>query len=123
MIMKYLLLLLIFSIPAIAGFALSAGGGQPDPTFRLSTIERRIDQMQSRLDLLEREVRSSSAPGPRSESFSELRLQYQGLSEQVSFMQMQLIEARKAIDKLNDAEFRRNEAKEQQKPKDEKKKP
>lgn len=122
--MKYLSLLVIFSFPTIVGLSLNPGGSQPDPTFRINTIERRLDQMQSRLDLLEREVRASSAPGQsRPDALSDLTLQYQGLSQQVSFMQMQLIEARKAIDKLNDAESRRDESKEQPKPKDEKKKP
>lgn len=121
--MKYLLLLVIFSIPAIVGLPLNSSGGQPDPTFRLNTIERRIDQMQSRLDLLEREVRASASGQARPDSLADLRLQYQGLSAQVSYMQMQLVEARKAIDKLNDAESRKSEAKEQPKPKDEKKRP
>ena len=124
--MKYLcaVLLMLLSIPAISALSSPPVTAQPDPTFRFNAIERRLDQMQSRLDLLEREVRSGpSIAQSRPDSTAELRQQYLGLSEQVSFIQIQLVEARKAIDRLNDAEARRIDTKEPQKSKDEKKKP
>jgi hypothetical protein len=88
----------------IALFGLSAGvaPSQPDISFRLNTIERRIDQMQIRVDAMERELRTQALlqSPERSTGVDDLRQQYVGLSEQVSLMQLQLIEVRKTLDRL-----------------------
>jgi len=86
----------LFSVPT--GVAPS----QPDISFRLNTIERRIDQMQIRVDSMERELRTQAlVQSPeRSAGVEDLRQQYVGLSEHVSLMQLQLIEVRKTLDRM-----------------------
>jgi len=126
--MKSLFLFVLFSVPAMFAMPTTVATTQPDLTFRLSTIERRIEQMQIRLDSLERDFRGSSIRGSdRPEALADLKQQYLGLSEQVSLMQIQLVEARRAIDRLNAAEPRddktKEKNKEQPKTNEEKKKP
>ena len=95
-------------VAIISLFALPTGVAptQPDINFRLNTIERRIDQMQMRVDSMERELRTQALlqSPERSTSVTDLRQQYVGLSEQVSLMQLQLVEVRKTLDKLSQPE-------------------
>ena len=93
-------------VAIISLFAVPTGvaPSQPDVNFRLNSIERRIDQMQIRVDGMERELRTQALlqSPERSTSVNDLRQQYVGLSEQVSVMQLQLVEVRKTLDKLTE---------------------
>ncbi len=93
-------------VAIISLFAVPTGvtPSQPDVNFRLNTIERRIDQMQIRVDGMERELRTQALlqSPERSAGVNDLRQQYVGLSEQVSVMQLQLVEVRKTLDKLTE---------------------
>lgn len=95
----------------------SASPGQ-NFEFRLASIERRLDQMQNRVDAVEREQRMQSLPASRSDGTREmvLDLQRQQIShaQQMIALQQQLLDMRKAIDRLTTA---REEAQESNKPK------
>ena len=76
-----------------------------DLTFRLMNIERRLDQLQQRVDGLEREYRSQSIGGARSpgvapETVLELQRQQLAMAEQVVLMQQQMLQLRKTVDQL-----------------------
>jgi hypothetical protein len=81
----------------------TAGQGQ-DPTFRLINIERRLDQLQTRVDYLDRaqQTQSLSGSGSSATTASILELQRQNLSlaEQLVTMQRQMLEMQRAIDRL-----------------------
>lgn len=81
----------------------TAGQGQ-DQSFRLINIERRLDQLQTRIDYLDRAQQSQSITGPSSNgttaSILELQRQNLSLAEQLVTMQKQMLELQKAIDRL-----------------------
>jgi len=70
--------------------------------FRMATLERRIDQLQNRVDTVEREQRmqtlsSSTRPAVTPETVQELQRQYLGLTEQVVVLQRHMLEVQKAL--------------------------
>ena len=70
--------------------------------FRMATLERRIDQLQNRVDTVEREQRmqalsSSTRPAVTPETVQELQRQYLGLTEQVVLLQRHMLEVQKAL--------------------------
>ncbi len=96
-----ILLLAFFTAPAP-----TAGQGQ-DQTFRLLNIERRLDQLQTRVDFLERiqqSLQSQSQGNANSNTATaavlELQRQQLYLAEQVLTMQRQMLEMQKKIDRL-----------------------
>ncbi|MDQ3010761.1 MAG: hypothetical protein M3X11_08685 [Acidobacteriota bacterium] len=93
------ILLLVSLIPPTP----TAGQGQ-DLTFRLMNIERRLDQMQTRIDYVER-VQQSPTPNIQSSNMAtaavlELQRQQLYLAEQVLMMQRQMLEMQKKFDRL-----------------------
>ncbi|MEP7336337.1 MAG: hypothetical protein ABI977_01105 [Acidobacteriota bacterium] len=80
----------------------TAGQGQ-DLTFRLMNIERRLDQMQTRVDFLER-VQQSPAINQSSNMTTtavlDLQRQQLSMAEQMLTMQRQMLEMQKKIDSL-----------------------
>jgi len=81
----------------------TAGQGQ-DLTFRLMNIERRLDQMQVRVDFLER-MQQSQPPSTQSANMNtaailDLQRQQTSLAEQVVMLQRQMLEMQKKIDAL-----------------------
>lgn len=76
-----------------------------DPNFRLMNVERRLDQLQMRIDFVERAQQSQSlnATGKQITPAAVLELQRQQISmaEQMVLMQKQMLEMQKAIDRLS----------------------
>ncbi len=121
-------------VPAIAILltlfspAVGRADREQDLTFRLMNIERRLDQLQSRVDTVERTLQNQ-ALGNNSSSLStqalfELQRQQLSLAEQVVTMQRQMLEMQKAIDRLSEKSSEKSEKpKEEAKPKAPPKKP
>ena len=70
---------------------------------RISTMERRIDQLQNRVDTVEREQRmqtfsNSTRPAVAPETVQELQRQYLSLAEQMVQLQRRMLEVQKALD-------------------------
>ena len=70
---------------------------------RISTMERRIDQLQNRVDTVEREQRmqtfsNSSRPAVAPETVQELQRQYLSLAEQMVQLQRRMLEVQKTLD-------------------------
>ena len=81
----------------------TAGQGQ-DLTFRLMNIERRLDQMQVRVDYLERAQQSqplnNQSSNMTTSAILDLQRQQTSLADQVVTMQRQMLEMQKKIDRL-----------------------
>ncbi len=77
-----------------------------DIQFRLINLERRIDQLQQRVDFLERSIQSAAAPSVDTtvltQSILETQRQQLVLAEQVVMMQKQMLEMQKKIDQLSE---------------------
>jgi hypothetical protein len=78
---------------------------QQDPTFRLMNLERRVDQMQSRMDFIERNQQSQAlAPATTNQYNNELVLELQrqqlSLAQQVIQHERRLLDMQKTIDRL-----------------------
>lgn len=76
-----------------------------DQSFRLINIERRLDQLQGRLDFLERARQNQSLNDINSANVStqavlDLQRQQLALADQVVTMQRRLLEMQKALDQL-----------------------
>jgi len=106
------------------------GGGAQDLTFRLMNIERRLDQLQSRVDIIERTLQNQAMSSAGSSSVStqmllELQRQQLQLAEQLVTMQKQMLEMQKAIDRLSErrTDQEKEKPKEEAKPKPQPKKP
>ena len=79
-----------------------AGQGQ-DLTFRLMNIERRLDQMQPRIDFLERVQQSptiNQSSNMTTAAVLDLQRQQLSMAEQILTMQRQMLEMQKKIDHL-----------------------
>jgi uncharacterized protein HemX len=99
---------LVVAILLLASFAVTTptiGKGQ-DQSFRLINIERRLDQLQTRIDYLDRSQQSQSLSGSSSNattaSILELQRQQLSLAEQVVTMQRKMLEMQKTIDRLTE---------------------
>jgi hypothetical protein len=76
---------------------------QQDLTFRLINLEREVETLRTRVDILERMVRNTMPGDPLATSSSnqsmvEIQRQMLSLAEQQIIMQTQLLELRKAVD-------------------------
>lgn len=93
------------------------GSASQDPTYRLMNLERRVDQFQTRLDMVERAQQNqamnarSSATDAATATVLELQRMNLSLGEQVVFLQKQMLEMQKQIDRLSLPE-KKTEAKE-----------
>jgi predicted nucleic acid-binding Zn-ribbon protein len=78
---------------------------QQDVTFRLLNLERRCDQLQQRVDFLERQQQQSlsslnnAANDPNRELIVEFQRQLLSLNQQLLDQQRQQLELRKALDR------------------------
>lgn len=97
-----------------------------DITFRLTNIERRLDQLQTRVDFIERAQQNQAmnntgaASNLATETVLELQRQHLSLAGQVVEMQKRMLDLRKAIDRLSEREPRQEKKeppKEEPKPK------
>ncbi len=80
-----------------------------DVQFRLINIERRIDQLQQRVDFIERSQQSSVASPSAdtsllTQAILETQRQQLSLAEQIVTMQKQMLEMQKRIDQLSEKE-------------------
>ena len=78
----------------------------PDQTFRLINIERRLDQLQIRVDYVERAQQAQSlnttAANATPPLVMELQRQQNSMAEQLVLMQRQMLELQKTIDRLSE---------------------
>ena len=99
--MKTILLGCLFAFASLP----FAAASQPDPTFRLMNLERRCDQLQQRVDSLERQQQNqslSTANDPNRELFIEFQRQLLTLNQQLLEQQRQQLELRKALDQQSE---------------------
>ncbi|MGH9766381.1 MAG: hypothetical protein ACREAB_03020 [Blastocatellia bacterium] len=111
------------------------GNHAQDLTFRLMNIERRLDQLQNRVETVERAFQSQAVSNTGSSNISaqallDLQRQQLTMAEQLVTMQRQMLELKKAIDRQasrendqgKDAE-KKDAPKQEAKPKVQSKKP
>lgn len=89
--------------------ATTTGNNAQDLTFRLMNIERRLDQLQIRVDAVERAFQSQALSNSGSSTVStqaliELQRQQFSLAEQLVTMQKQMLELKKEIDRQTSRE-------------------
>lgn len=77
-----------------------------DPNFRLMNVERRLDQLQMRIDFVERAQQAQSLNSTSASmtpaAVLELQRQQIGMGEQMVLMQRQMLEMQKTIDRLSE---------------------
>jgi hypothetical protein len=121
----------IAAIFAVSAPTVTTGGQTQDQTFRLMNIERRLDQLQIRVDIVERTLQNQAmsragSPSASTEALLELQRSHLSLAEQVVTMQRRMLEMQKAIDSLASREAgqeKPDKPKEESKPKAQPKKP
>jgi hypothetical protein len=82
------------------GYSSTAG---QDQTFRITNIERRLDQLQQRVDLVERQQQNQPQVRPASispELVLEIQRQTISLQQQMVLAQEQILKLQKAVDEL-----------------------
>jgi hypothetical protein len=86
----------------------SSGNSGQDLTFRLLNIERRLDQLQIRMDTVERSLQSQAINNNparsniAAETVLEIQRQQLSLAEQIITLQKQVIALTKATDQINE---------------------
>jgi hypothetical protein len=102
--------LIMIALAALGMAGTRATEPAQDLSIRLSNIERRVDQLQQRIDFVERGQqnqamssinRSSSSASP--EMVLEMQRQQLVVADQVTLLQRQLLELRKQVDQLSGA--------------------
>jgi hypothetical protein len=100
-----------------------------DNNFRLINIERRLDQLQQRIDFIERNQQNQSLSRTNESGAStaivlELQRQHLGLAEQVITLQKRVLDLQKTVDQIRDGgQERKEKPKEEVKPKSTQRKP
>lgn len=98
-------LTIILLLTALLATTTPTAGSPQDPNFRLMNVERRLDQLQTRIDFVERAQQSQSLNATSANitpaAVLELQRQQISLAEQVVTMQRQMLEMQKAIDRLS----------------------
>ena len=84
--------------------ATTTGNNAQDLTFRLMNIERKLDQLQIRVDTVERAFQSQAMNNSGSSNYStqallELQRQQLSLAEQLVTMQKQMLELKRELDR------------------------
>ncbi|MBI1760864.1 MAG: hypothetical protein HYR56_05435 [Acidobacteria bacterium] len=105
-IFKRLAFPLIGSLLLLA--ATTSSAPQQDPTYRLMTLERRVDQLQQRLDYVERNQQNQSLNVDNGRNYNnellrELQRQQLSLAQQSVELQQRMLELQKRIDSLNES--------------------
>ena len=85
--------------------AATSAAPQQDPTFRLMTLERRVDQLQQRVDFVERNQQNQTLNTGNARNYSnelllEIQRQQLSLAQQNVEMQQRMLEMQKTIDLL-----------------------
>lgn len=77
-----------------------------DQTFRLSNLERRLDQLQTRIDFVERaqqtQAMNNSGSNVTTQAVLELQRQNLSLAEQLVTLQQKMLDMQKTIDRLSE---------------------
>lgn len=99
------LTIIVFVVALLAITTPTADYAQ-DPSFRLMNVERRLDQLQIRIDYVERAQQAQSlnttAANATPPLVMELQRQQLSMAEQLVLMQRQMLEMQKTIDRLSD---------------------
>lgn len=99
-------LVIIVSALALLAITTPTADLAQDPNFRLMNVERRLDQLQMRIDFVERaqQAQSLNATSANMTPAAVLELQRQQISmgEQMVLMQRQMLEMQKTIDRLSE---------------------
>lgn len=99
-------LVIIVSALALLAITTPTADLAQDPNFRLMNVERRLDQLQMRIDFVERaqQAQSLNATSANMTPAVVLELQRQQISmgEQMVLMQRQMLEMQKTIDRLSE---------------------
>jgi len=82
----------------------TGNNAQQDLNFRLMNIERKLDQLQNRVEIIERASQSQAMSNTGSSTIStqallELQRQQLSLAQQLVTMQKQMLELQKALDR------------------------
>lgn len=99
------------------GYSSTAG---QDQTFRITNIERRLDQLQQRVDFVERQQQNQPQVRPASispELVLDIQRQTISLQQQMVLAQEQILKLQKAVDELASQQPPKEPAKPQTKPK------
>jgi hypothetical protein len=99
------------------GYSSTAG---QDQTFRITNIERRLDQLQQRVDFVERQQQNQPQVRPASispELVLEIQRQTISLQQQMVLAQEQILKLQKAVDELASQRAPKEPAKPETKPK------
>jgi len=99
-----------------------SGNSAQDLTFRLLNIERRLDQLQNRVDSIERilqtqAMNTTSRSNIAAETVLEIQRQQLSLAEQVITLQKQVLALTKSIDQINEKQEKKDKPKEESKAK------
>ena len=77
-----------------------------DQTFRLINVERRLDQLQTRIDFVERaqqtQAMNNSGSNVTTQAVLELQRQNLSLAEQLVTLQQKMLDMQKTIDRLSE---------------------
>lgn len=99
-------LLILVSLIALLAITTPTADYAQDPSFRLMNVERRLDQLQIRVDYVERAQQAQSlnttAANATPPLVLELQRQQLSLADQLVTMQRQMLEMQKTIDRLSD---------------------
>ena len=90
-----------------------------DQQFRIVNIERRLDQLQQRVDFVERQQQNQAQVRPASvspELVLEIQRQTISLQQQLVAAQEQILKLQKAVDELSSQQSKEPHAKESAKP-------
>ncbi len=99
-------LTIVFLLLASLAIATPTADYSQDSNYRLMNVERKLDQLQMRIDFVERaqQAQSLNATGASMTPAAVLELQRQQISmgEQMVLMQRQMLEMQKTIDRLSE---------------------
>ena len=93
------------ALVACAALANSTAQVNPDLNFRLLNIERRVDQLQIRVDTIDRaqqlQATSTNNQSAMTETLLETQRQQLALAREVALMQQQMLQLQKTVDQLS----------------------
>ena len=99
-------LIIIVMLVALLAITTPTADLSQDPNFRLMNAERRLDQLQMRIDFVERAQQAQSlnvtSASMTPATVLELQRQQISMGEQMVLMQRQMLEMQKAIDRLSE---------------------
>lgn len=99
-------LIIVVMLIALLAITTPTADLSQDPNFRLMNVERRLDQLQMRIDFVERAQQAQSlnvtSASMTPAAVLELQRQQISMGEQMVLMQRQMLEMQKTIDRLSE---------------------